>query len=456
MNIRYKITLFTSVFLVLMLILIEAVAVYNIQKSGEKRLTTFREESVTEVKKHLKDLVDVAYETVDENYSRLSDVPYLSAIYKSKLENIIDTGESIIKRYQRQAKSGAISVSEAKSLAKLAIKELRFDGGTGYIWINDIGEPFPRMVMHPTLPSLDGEVLDSPNYNNALGKERNLFAAFVDVTKDNNAGYVDYLWPKPTESGLTREAPKLSYVRRYEDWGWILGTGIYIDDAQTEIEARIKDAVGTMRYDNGTGYFWINDNSEPYAKMIMHPTVPDLNGKVLDSPDYNNALGRGENLFNAFVQVTKSGENRGYVDYLWPKPTPQGLTEETDKISYVRLHKPLGWIIGSGVYVDNIDAEVLNKRKEIDQQVTSLVIQSVLTALLFILLAIIISYLFASTISKPIVGLTQAADEISRGKKLDETVPGTDRTDEIGALAKSVDRLRASTQIMMQRMMARK
>ena len=456
MNIRSKITLFTSIFLVLMLILVEAVAVYNIQKSGEQRLSTFREESIVEVKNHLKDLVDVAYETVDENYSRLSDVPYLSTIYKSKLENIIDTGESIIKRYQRQAASGSISVEEAKNLAKAAIKELRFDGGSGYIWINDIGEPYPRMIMHPTLPNLDGNIMSDPSYNNALGKSRNLFAAFVDVTKIDKAGYVDYLWPKPTENGLTREAPKLSYVRRYDDWGWILGTGIYIDDAQTEIEARIKDAVGTMRYDNGTGYFWINDNSEPYARMVMHPTVPDLDGKLLDSPDYNNALGRNENLFNAFVQVTKGGENRGYVDYLWPKPTPQGLTEEADKISYVRLHEPLGWIIGSGVYVDNIDAEVIKKRAEIDEQVSSLIIQSVLTALLFILLAIIISYLFSGTISKPIVRLTETADEISRGKKLDETVPDTSRTDEIGALAKSVDRLRASTQIMMQRMMARK
>lgn len=439
-----------------MLILIELLTIHNIQKRGEQRLDSYRAESIDVVKQHLRDLVDVAYETVDENYNRLSDTQYLANIYEAKLNNIIDAGESIVNRYQKLAATGKMSLSQAQTNAKQEIRELRFDNGTGYIWINDVTKPFPRMIMHPTVPSLDGTVLSSSQYNNALGRKKNLFSAFVEITENKQDGYVDYLWPKPTESGLTEEAPKISYVRRYQEWGWILGTGIYIDDAQTEIETRIKDAIKTMRYANGTGYFWINDNSTPFTKMIMHPTQPELNGKLLNNPKYNNALGRSENLFNAFVQVTKNGENRGYVDYLWPKPTARGLTEETDKISYVRLHKPLGWIIGSGVYVDNIDAEVAKKRVEIADQVSNLVKQSALIALVFIVLAVIISFLFSNSLSRPIVRLTERADEISRGKKLEDHVPDMERTDEIGALAKAVDRLRVSTQIMMQRMMVRK
>lgn len=456
MKIRSKITLFTSVFLVLMLVLIEIVTVYSIKQRGDERIENYRIEAMEEVRAHLSDLVDIAYATVDENYKRLSDVKYLSNIYEAKLHNIIDTGESIVKRYQRLAASGSMTLAEAKDRAKSEIKELRFDDGTGYIWINDVGLPYPRMIMHPTVPSLDGKVLDSDDYNNALGRRENLFAAFVKVTTLKDDGYVDYLWPKPTKQGLSEEAPKISYVRRYKEWGWILGTGIYVDDAQVEIENRIKDAIKNMRYAEGTGYFWINDNSEPYAKMIMHPTVPSLNGKTLDNPDYNNALGSNQNLFSAFVEITKEGDNRGYVDYLWPKPTAQGLTEETAKVSYLRLHKPLGWVIGSGVYIDNIDAELVIKRAEVDEQVSSLVLQSVLIAIFFIGVAVAISFFFSGTIANPVVRLTAVADEISRGKKLEEKVPDIDRSDEIGALAKSVDRLRASTQIMMQRMMARK
>jgi len=457
MNIRTKVALFTSTFLIIMMLILATVSVINIQRQGEAEINSYRSEAVEDVKNHLKDLVDLAYSTIEQNYDRLSDTDYLSDIYKDKLNNIIDGGETIIRRYQSRVRSGALTLAEAKARAAREIGELRFDGGSGYMWINDLGKPYPRMIMHPTVPSLNGQVLNSSDYNNAQGIEKNLFVAFVDETENKKEGYVDYLWPKPTPQGLTEDAPKLSYVRRYEEWGWIVGTGIYIDDAQQEIETRIKDTVKTMFYDNGEGYFWINDDTAPFPTMVMHPTIPALEGQVMDDPRYNNALGRGENLFSAFLQVTESDEtgNAGYVDYLWPKPTPQGLTEETDKLSYVRLHKPLGWIIGSGVYIDNIDKQVAEQREKISDQVMSLIIRSLTVSLLFLALAVVAAYFFAGNLAGPIERLTNLANEISRGKNLNAEVTESNRKDEIGALAKSIDRMRNSVQIMMQRMRSR-
>jgi len=254
-----------------MMLILATVSVINIQRQGEAEINSYRSEAVEDVKNHLKDLVDLAYSTIEQNYDRLSDTDYLSDIYKDKLNN---------RRYQSRVRSGALTLAEAKARAAREIGELRFDGGSGYMWINDLGKPYPRMIMHPTVPSLNGQVLNSSDYNNAQGIEKNLFVAFVDETENKKEGYVDYLWPKPTPQGLTEDAPKLSYVRRYEEWGWIVGT-------------------------------------------VMHPTIPALEGQVMDDPRYNNALGRGENLFSAFLQVTESDEtgNAGYVDYLWPKPT---------------------------------------------------------------------------------------------------------------------------------------
>ena len=72
------------------------------------------------------------------------------------------------------------------------IKNIRYDQGTGYIWINDTTLPYPKMIMHPTAPSLDGEVLDDPKYNVAFGTNKNLFQAFVEVCNENGEGFVDY------------------------------------------------------------------------------------------------------------------------------------------------------------------------------------------------------------------------------------------------------------------------
>lgn len=123
-----------------------------------------------------------------------------------------------------------------------AIKKIRY-GDSGYIWINDTTLPIPKMVMHPTIPSLDGTVLNDPKFNCAMGKGKNLFVAFADVCRANGDGFVDYLWPKPTRSGLTEETPKLSYVKLYRPLGWIVGTGLYIDDIDALVakeRARVK------------------------------------------------------------------------------------------------------------------------------------------------------------------------------------------------------------------------
>jgi len=66
------------------------------------------------------------------------------------------------------------------------------------------------MLMHPTLPSLNGTILNDEQFNCALGRKENLFAAMRDITARYGQGYVDYLWPKPTRSGLTEIKPKLS------------------------------------------------------------------------------------------------------------------------------------------------------------------------------------------------------------------------------------------------------
>lgn len=117
---------------------------------------------------------------------------------------------------------GKISVEEAKSSAINAIKALRY-GESDYFWINDMT---PRMIMHPMKPELDGK--DLSDFKDPNGKR--LFVEFVETVKSNKAGFVYYLWPKP---GFKSPVAKVSYVKGFEPWGWIIGTGIYLDDVNT-------------------------------------------------------------------------------------------------------------------------------------------------------------------------------------------------------------------------------
>ncbi|MHB1015273.1 MAG: cache domain-containing protein, partial [Desulfurivibrionaceae bacterium] len=344
-KIRWKILscTFTAILTVTAFITIGTVA--TIRYNAAQEIESFRQAELEQTKTALKDYVDVAYATVDSNYKNALDKTYLEKRYGQQLKDIVDMAVKIVE----DAKRGGMSTERAKAMAAEKIKNLRYDHGTGYLWINDTGKPFPKMVMHPTVPALDGKVLDDPKFNCALGKKENLFSAFVQVCEANGGdGFVDYLWPKPTKDGLTKEQPKLSYVRLVPGWDWIIGTGIYVDDALPDAIEKTKQDLAKMRYAGGTGYFWINDTTKPFPKMVMHPTVPALDGKVLDDPKFNCALGKKENLFKAFVEVCETNGGEGFVDYLWPKPTKEGLTKEQPKLSYVRSYKPLDWVIGTG------------------------------------------------------------------------------------------------------------
>ncbi len=151
--------------------------------------------------------------TLNDNRDRILDAR------KAELNTIVEAGISIVSKYQADAAANLISEDAAKAKALAAIKALRYSGDN-YIWINDMR---PRMVMHPIRPELDGRNLAA--FEDPNGKK--LFVAFVDTVKADGAGYVDYMWPKP---GADQPIDKLSYVRGFEPWGWILGTGVYIDD----------------------------------------------------------------------------------------------------------------------------------------------------------------------------------------------------------------------------------
>jgi methyl-accepting chemotaxis protein len=136
-----------------------------------------------------------------------------------KTRNLAEVAHSVIVRYHARAQAGELSEADAKRLALADLEVMRYDEKE-YFWVNDMG---PVMVMHPFAKQLVGKDLSENKDPNG----KRLFVEFVNVVKKDGAGYVDYLWPKP---GLSQPVPKISYVKGFAPWGWIVGTGIYIDD----------------------------------------------------------------------------------------------------------------------------------------------------------------------------------------------------------------------------------
>jgi methyl-accepting chemotaxis protein len=140
---------------------------------------------------------------------------------EQKLRGMVENVYNLVERYHTKVQTAGLKESEAKNLAFQAIRQIPFDVN-GYCWINDMNGV---MVMHPIMPELDGE--DLLEYKDPNGKY--LFKEFISTVKSKNSGFVSYMWPKPDMPQAT-SYPKLSYVKGFAPWGWIIGSGIYIDD----------------------------------------------------------------------------------------------------------------------------------------------------------------------------------------------------------------------------------
>ncbi len=445
LGIRGKLFFVIAIGMALSAVAISTVIALQLRRQASIDAEAFRSRETERVRTTLRGYVDIAYETVDSAYRKAADHTYLEQRYGPRLRNVIDMAESVIRERIAQVQTGELSPEQAQLLAAQSVAQMRYDDGTGYLWINDMGAPFPKMVMHPTVPALNGTVLDNPKYNCALGEKENLFRAFVDTCREHGEGFVDYLWPKPGPDGLSVEQPKLSYVRRIPEWDWVIGTGIYIDDALHDCIAEAQQTIERMRYDAGVGYFWINDMGAPFPKMVMHPTAPALNGTVLDNPKYNCALGKKQNLFQAFVDTCRD-QSAGFIDYLWPKPTAGGLTTEQPKISYVKLHEPLGWVIGTGAYVDEIETAVLASQRTSNATANRLIRSTVMVSGGVLLSAMALFWwVMGRSVLGPLRRSFDALHQISQGD-LTQQLP-VRSSDEFGKLAETVNHMTANLRV---------
>ncbi|MCP4716588.1 MAG: hypothetical protein GY868_15815, partial [Deltaproteobacteria bacterium] len=209
-------------------------AVTGIKLRNRDDSEQYRREELQRTKQKLKNQVTTAYTTIEANHRNAGDKEFLQKHYGHRLKNIIDVAETVLRQKTRLVDNGTLTLAEAQRRAIREIKAIRYDDGTGYIWINDTKRPYPMMIMHPTTPSLDGTVLDDQKRHCTSDTGENVFQLFVERGRTQGEGFVLYRWPKPTREGLVTDVQKLSYVRLFQDWGWIIGTGIYVDDALTD------------------------------------------------------------------------------------------------------------------------------------------------------------------------------------------------------------------------------
>ena len=155
---------------------------------------------------------------------------------RTNASDVVGVAYTVVAEYDRRVAKGEFTLEEAQARAKESIRSIRFGKNRdGYLWINDLE---PKMLMHPIYPDLDDKNL--ADFKDQNGKQ--FFMEMTKVGKENGEGFVNYVWPKAEGE---KPSPKISYVKLYKPWGWIIGSGIYLDDVMATVW-KIVTGVGIL------------------------------------------------------------------------------------------------------------------------------------------------------------------------------------------------------------------
>jgi len=368
----------------------------------------------------LKNYVSLAYKTIESYHARTSKDKIKGEVEDYLLEQTNFIFTIINSEYEKY--KDTLSKEELKDRIKSILSASRF-GASGYFFAyNTQGVS----TVHPIKPELEGKDLSNLKDKNGFFLIKELVKA---GTSKNKAGFIEYVWPKP---GMEEHQLKVSYVKMFKPFNWIIGTGSYINDVENKIKKEALEAINKMHYGKN-GYYWINDSNHV---VLMHGTNNTLAGKnLIDLKDK-----KGKYLYREIVKSANEHKEGALVKYYWGIT---GKTGEFEKFSYVRKFEPWDFIIGTGAYVTEIEEKISQMNKETEDTIYSTIVTSTIQIIIIIaIISFLIILTMKNIIFNPLTkfqdGLLNFFKYVNREKD-DIQVLSIDANDEIGHMSELIN-----------------
>lgn len=399
--------------------------VYCVQQEIIKTLSHSRDENT-------QNLLNAALLSIANEYKELQ-FHKKKAIEMRKIErsHIVTIAIAAIDEIHKNYEQGIITEDQAKHQAVGIVKNMRYERGMRYLWINDMGMPIPKMIMHPTIPELDGTLLDDPKYNyllthknpdtrKNLGTPKNIFQAFVDICLTEGEGYVEYVRPNTTKNSSTATQPKISYVALFKPWNWVVGTAVHTEDIEMESRKRLQTVISNLRETfskvrlGKSGYVYVFDGKK---QIIVHPALAGTDGSNLINPSTGNPI------LDDLITASKNPEQP--YEYIWDKPPEHKGEYRFLKRASIRYFKPLDWYIATSFYTDELEMAFSNLMEKIFY-----------ISISFLAVSILLSILLSKTVTSPIRKIIFSAKGIeSNGiSSTDIPITGIKETEELGKI----------------------
>ncbi len=392
-------TLIYSIFFIIMFIFAIIIIGFQIYESYDKFNKTSKKlktDFIEQKKEMIKHQVDKAVEMIKIEKNNAKKI--LKVNIKSRTNEALDIANHIYK-----INKGKKSHSEIKSMIKEALRPIRYSDGKGYFFI---GTTKGNTILSPSNPRIEGK-----NLLKAKSKQlRYVSKGLIDSAKNKTNKYFEYVWTKPGKSG--ENFNKISYTRQFKPYNWVIGTGEYLADVEDRLKEDILERIGRINYGKG-GNNYIFVLTFDGIGLMTNKDQRHLIGKNLwDIEDPNGV--------KVVHEERKAAEtpNGDFIYYLWPKPK---TNTNAPKTAFVRGVKDWRWMVGGGIFLDEVDEEILLMKSELDQKLKRDIIKIILLYIFALMLFLPLLYVVNRYLKQDFNGFISFFNNLSDSKiKIDK------------------------------------
>lgn len=328
----------------------------------ENDMVHIKKEFTEQKKKEVKNEVLMVYNLIEHKEE------LLKKSVERRLKEKVNQAYGIAKNIYETNKDEKTD-EEIKYLIALALKDLTYENDNTYFFINS----------NKGQAILFNKEIKLDKYHDVWNLKDNNGNLIIQnqskIALEKKEGFLMNTFIKP-DSNDTKQYSKLSYVKLFEPFNWHIGLGEYIDELKEKNQNELLNWIASLRFEN-SGYIFVNSND---GKTLV------FEGNIVDPKPHPFP-----ELMNQQIEAVKN-KNGDFFEYKFKKPN---TTQEFDKVSFVKKYNEYNWIIGCGVYLDELDNEIKRKeeifKKTINNQIKSMLI-------IFLLLGVVI-YLLSKRMS---------------------------------------------------------
>ena len=364
--------------------------IYQEQKKFHAEANKLRSDFIDSQRRFIKNEVEKTVEYI--RYKKSKTDKRVREQIKSRVYEAHTVTTHICNRYKYDH-----TTEELAAMVIETLRAMRYNDQRGYYFATSLTGT-RELITHSPRPT----VRSANNIQNKRG--RFIIKEMIQIAKEKGEGFYEYFWTKPNMQ--EENFPKISFVKRFEPLNWCIGTGEYLDDMEKEIKKEVLERISSIRFGKD-GYIFVFTYDGTYVSHI----APRYIGKnMIDATDPN-----GVKINRRFLAATYAPEGV-YVNYMWKKPS-SGV--EAPKLGFAKAFDDWGWIIGTGVYMDDVE-KIINEK--LNAYLTGVREQIIFILLLFalsILITILILRYFLRNIEK---GISVFADFFKKSAVSNEKI----------------------------------